>query len=125
MAEVAYTPDPRSPWVPPTVYYGDLNAHGTGDPNWQVTGWPGSTYLDTATGDRYTKESGEGTTDGWTLDASGGGGSGPDVKFGAATDPKGSVSGSVDDFYKSSEALGGDGSLWVKRTGAGTNTGWE
>lgn len=54
----------------------------------------------------------------------GGGSSGPDVKFGAATDPNGSVSGSVDDIYKSDESQGGDGTIWLKKTGNGTNTGW-
>jgi hypothetical protein len=54
----------------------------------------------------------------------GGGGSGPDVKFGAFTDPNGNVTGSVDDIYKSVEADGGDGSVWLKQSGAGTDTGW-
>lgn len=125
MAETYYQPDPTSAWEPPSIYYGDLNASGHGSPEGVLIAWPGSTYVDLDTNDFYTKNSGEGTAEGWALASGGGGGSGPDVKFGAFTDPNNNVTGSPDDLYKSSEALGGDGSLWVKRTGAGTNTGWE
>lgn len=46
------------------------------------------------------------------------------TRYGAHTDPNGKVKGNVGDEYKSVESLGGDGTLWVKHTGAWTKTGW-
>ena len=40
-------------------------------------------------------------------------------------DPNGAITGSPGDQFKSAISLGGDGSLWVKVSGVGTNTGWE
>lgn len=47
------------------------------------------------------------------------------VTIGGFLDPNGSVVGNVKDLYFSSPALGGDGTMKVKTSGTGTNTGWE
>lgn len=74
MPETNFVPNPAGTWTPPPVYYGHTTAAGDGDPNGLAIGWPGDKYLDRVTGDRYTKETGDGTTSGWTSDGSGAGG---------------------------------------------------
>lgn len=44
--------------------------------------------------------------------------------FGGFTNPNGNVIGNVQDLYFSQPSLGGDGRLWSKTAGNGTNTGW-
>lgn len=121
-AEINYEPNPRSTEVIVPRRYGNLgNLHGDGDPNGVVYGRGGWSYYDDLSDDLYIN-TGSGYNSTWTLFAGGGGG-GPDVKFGAFADPNGNVTGSVDDIYKSVESLGGDGTLWIKHTGSG-DTGW-
>lgn len=87
------------------------------------TGWEGKVVIDEDTGDIYRFESGA-----WVLKSSGGGGGGSgDVSghVGAFLDPNGNVTGNVNDIYYSRVALGGDGTVWFKGSGNGTNTGWS
>lgn len=96
---------------------GVCSGHGVPDDS---QGRNGYFYIDLDSDDVYIKTNGA-----WTIFTGSGGGSGPDVKFNSFFDPNGNVTGSVDDIYVSSLNLGGDGSIWFKRTGNGTNTGWE
>ena len=57
----------------PPFFYSDSTIAGHGSPLGRVPAWPGGNYIDQDTGDRYTKETGLGTTDGWTPDAPDGG----------------------------------------------------
>jgi hypothetical protein len=88
MPEVNFMPNPASAYDDPAVFYSDSTIAGSGSPEGAVAGWPGAKYVDTATGDRYTKESGYGTLTGWTAD--GGAGGGITIVASAPTDDPGS-----------------------------------
>lgn len=117
MPEGNYTPDPRSPVVLPTIYYSDTTIAGHGTPEGSVVAWPGATYVDVDSGDRYTKETGNGTADGWTADGSGGGGTGG--TYSGSGTPEGSQTGDPGNLYWDAT----NNVLYVKDTGTG-NTGW-
>src|SRR5688572_23878292 len=76
MPEVNYMPNPASSPETPTVHHSDSTIAGYGSPEGAVPAWPGAKYVDKDTGDRYTKESGDGTLTGWTADGSGSSGAG-------------------------------------------------
>jgi hypothetical protein len=118
MPEVNYVPNPASPWIAPTVYYGHTTASGDGDPNTiAVIGWPGDKYLDKLTGDRYTKESGDGTTTGWTNDGSAVSG----VGISGSGSPESVVTADPGTTYWDAT----NNIFYVKDSGTGTNTGWR
>lgn len=117
MPQINYEPDPSGP-VPHSRCANGFWTFSSGAPT--CAGFRDQFNLDVDSGDIYQFQNGA-----WVQLSSGGGGSGPDVKFNSFNDPNGNVVGSVDDIYVSSIALGGDGSVWFKRTGNGTNTGWE
>lgn len=117
--EQNYVPDPSSD-VPPSGCGYKVFSTSNGAPT--CPGVEGQINVDEDSGDFYEWRDGA-----WVLIfSSGGGGGGAGLTYhqGAFTDPNGNVTGSVGDVYKSRIALGGDGTVWWKETGTGTNTGW-
>lgn len=109
-------PNPASSPETPTVHHSDSTIAGYGSPEGAVPAWPGAKYVDRDTGDRYTKESGDGTLTGWTADGSGSGAGGLE---GSGT-PEGSVTAEPGATYFDSS----NNIFYVKKTGTG-NTGWH
>jgi hypothetical protein len=106
--------DPLVGYVPPLA---GPDYYGVGSPEGVVAASPAATYIDTATGDFYAKQTGTGPN-GWILVTGGGGGT-PMVFFGTG-DPNGVVTATRPAVFYT--ALG---AYWIK-TGVGTNnTGWE
>lgn len=90
--------------------------YGVGNPNGVITAGPGSTYVDTSTGDFYVKQTGT-DNNGWTLVTGGGGGT-VSVYFGTG-DPNGVVTATRPAAFYTA-----NGDWWIKTTAGTTNTGW-
>lgn len=99
----AHLPDPP----PPATVCSRKWCVGDGAPT-ATDGQEGSLWVNRITGDVYEKVNGA-----WSLMPGGGGMTG-------VVDPNGSVTASPGAFYYNTVT----GSLWVKATGSGTNTGW-
>jgi hypothetical protein len=117
MPEQAFMPNPASAYETPTVFHSDSTMAGIGSPEGVIPAWPGSKYVDTDTGDRYTKESGDGTLTGWTADGSGGGGAGGLEGSGSPEGVETAEPGAT--YWDSSNNI-----FYVKASGSG-NTGWR
>jgi len=104
--------DPLVGYVPPLA---GPDYYGSGNPNGVVTASPGATYVDTAAGALYFKQTGT-DANGWTLVVGGGSGS----IYQGTGNPNGVVTASSPAVFYTTT-----GQVWVKTSGSNTNTGWE
>lgn len=111
-------------WVPPIldmldgeIPTGGAVLTGVGAPS-DLIGNNGNIYIDSSTGDLYTKSG-----DTWTLFSGGGGGT--TEVLGGAADPTGTLTVSGRAIYIQDADVNGDRRIYVKNTAASNNTDWQ